>query len=108
MKKTELGKKIGWSSDEFIKNVEKTGKFSIDVVTGIDVRKVLGILMESGTKTEFVNRLKDEGLNEFAIGFALCESGRIIEKSAETIGKFMKTMAGEKEKTAEQKLTYIE
>jgi hypothetical protein len=114
----KIEKKIGMTSNDFVETVEKTGAFSSHDVVGLDANQMIDLMKESGgeRKTDFIKLMQKRGINEFAIGYSLCQMDLMMKEAKEKIGMIMEAMEQaqkqfpEKQVTAKsmKKLSYIE
>lgn len=109
-------KKIGMTADEFIEVIGKKGEFDLSEIVGLNKEKFFETIKKSSSATELAKRLEDEGINDFAIGMAVCEINHYIrarerelkEKVGGILESLMEQAGKKKEEAAVKKLSYIE
>jgi hypothetical protein len=114
--------KIGWTSSDFIREVDKTGRWSTSDVVQIPEEKFKLVIKDSKNATEMVERLKKANIQEFAIGYAFSDVNTQIKEAQENLMNLMKLkemieqranvapseMEKMKKASAEKKLSYID
>jgi len=100
-------KKLGMTSKDFVKTVDKKGEFSSHDVVGLNVSEIFDLPKESGgeKKTEFIKLMQKKGVNEFAIGYSLCEVDLMLKEAEKKIGMVMEAMQEASEQLPEKQIT---
>ena len=117
--------KIGWTSSDFINEVEKTRKWNTANVVQMPEERFKVVLEGAKTGTDLVRRMKDANIQEFAIGYAfsdvnsqikeqqknvagLMELKQILEQKAQASQASQSEMEKMRRSSAGKKLTYID
>lgn len=110
--------KIGWTSKDFITNVTKTKQWSTSDVIQMPEEKFREIIKDSTDATSMVKKMEGANLQQFAIGYAICDVNEQIRKKEKMLEGLMElkgmmeSQVGKAEKmkgeSMTKKLSYID
>lgn len=110
--------KIGWTSKDFVANVTKTNQWSTSDVLQMPEEKFKEIVKDSPSATGMVKKMEGANLQEFAIGYVLCDVNEQIRKRKQMLEGLMElkgmmeSQVGKAEKmkgeSMAKKLSYID
>jgi hypothetical protein len=111
-------RKTGWTSKDFVRNVTKTNEWTTKDVIQMPEEKFKEIIKDSPSATGMVKELEDANLQEFAIGYTLCDVNEQMRKREEMVKglmglkEMMESQVGKAEKMkrgiSQKNLSYIE
>jgi hypothetical protein len=113
-----MEKKTGWTSKDFITNVTKTNQWSTADVVQMTQERFREIVKDSTDATSMVKKMEGANLQEFAIGYGLCDVNEQIRKREEMVKglmglkEMMESQVGKAEKMkrgiSQKNLSYID